>query len=147
MKLFSVLRWVAITVCMVCVMVCGGCSDDDWLKSDYAKVYLFWHRPAFNTSGYEVFVLSSYGSSHFDGRLSYKITKRTDDPTEKLLAPSPVKIDGKTTYFNQCGLYDIEINVRGQVEKITDLRYRGENTLMVSRGYGWALFISRDNWK
>ena len=28
-----------------------------------------------------------------------------------------------------------------------NLAYQGENTVMVARGYGWAMFISRENWK
>lgn len=124
-----------------------GCSDDNLQNSSYAKVYVFWHRPAFNLSGYELFVLSNYSSSHFDSRLNYKIVQKTVDNTSKVIAPSSIKIDNKTTYFNQCGTYDIEINVRGEVKKISDFSYQGENTVMVARGYGWAMFISRENWK
>ena len=73
-----------------------GCSDDNLQNSSYAKVYIFWHRPAFNLSGYELFVLSNYSSSHFDSRLNYKIVQKTVDNTSKVIAPSLIKIDNKS---------------------------------------------------
>ena len=63
------------------------------------------------------------------------------------MAPHPIKINNETTYFNQCGTYNILINARGETIKIPKFVYRGEKNIMVARGNGWSMFISREVWK
>ena len=146
-KSYFIIGFLTVCTTLMCLLFSSGCSDDEMLNSSYAKVYFFWHRPAFNNEGYEVFVLSNYSSSHFSDMLKYKITQNSVDHTNEVKAPSPVRIGDQMVYFNQCGSYDIQINVRGEVKKISNFRYKGEQSIMVARGYGWAMFISRDNWK
>ncbi len=128
--------------------IVSGCGKQDDIKnSSYAKIYVFWHPPLTQSSGYEVFTLSDYTSESNDSGIGYSVKQTAVDPGHTLLAPNPIKIDGKTIMTNQCGNYDITINVNGTMTRLTGLRYSGERTLPLARGFGWSMYISRDNWK
>jgi hypothetical protein len=139
----SALFCVGITV----LLFAGGCKkEDDIFDNSAAKIYTFWERPAFDGNGRQTYLLSNYNSTHYDGRFVLKIRQTSTDDSRKVMAPLPVKIGDEEQYFNQCGTWDIEINVKGEVIKIPEFRYNGEENIMVARGNGWSLYISREDW-
>lgn len=126
----------------------SSCRDsEDSHNSSYAKVYFFWNKPFFKNNGGEFFQLSNYASSVEENGLSYSIKQTGTNPDLELLAPNLIKIDNQTTMFNQCGTYDIVINNNGEVTRIEGLVYSGETNMVISRGAGWSMYISCENWK
>lgn len=140
----SALFCVGITV----LLFAGGCKkEDDIFDNSAAKMYMFWQRPALDGIGGLTYLLCNYTSRHFDDRLILRVRQTSTDDSNELMAPLPVKIGDEEQYFNQCGTWDIEINVKGEVIKIPDFRYNGEENIMLARGNGWSLYISREDWR
>lgn len=128
------------------VVILAGCGSEQPSTGGYAKLIVgidgFYHPQLGETA----FVLGNFTFEDEALGLTINVVRKSVDPEGGVLAPGFREVDGVRQKIEQCGTYSIGINVNGEVCRIRDFRYSGEANLIVARGVGWYVQISRKEW-